>query len=172
MDEAQEYMLRRASWRAAFVIVCALFALAGVWLRVVCRCLPQLAFPLVEMCMLGRGMEPLVRASPAQHHWFLSAVSRGSSRLVTDSRPKPRFILTGNDRDMRRAIGCLPDKLCLARWPPTLCQFLRGACCARNMRVNVTQRRIRRGHRRPGRRRRRQRRRGGRDCGARAACRA
>ena len=83
----------------------------------------------------------MVRTSPAQHHWFLSAVCRVSSRLATDSRPKPPFILTGNDRDMRSAIGYLPDKLCSARWPPTLCQLFRGACCARNMRLNVTQRR-------------------------------
>jgi len=52
----QEYMLRRTGRHAELVIVCALFTLPGV--LVVCRCLPLLALPLVEMCMLGRGMEP------------------------------------------------------------------------------------------------------------------
>jgi hypothetical protein len=136
-------MLRRTGRHAELVIACALFTLTGVWLLAVCRCLPQLALLLVKTCMLvdrgcdsigrqhmlGRGMERLVRASPAQLRWFLSAVSRAPSRLVADCWPMPRFILTGTNRDLS---WLLADKLCSARWPHTLCQQLfRGACCAR-----------------------------------------
>ena len=52
-QKAQAYMLRRTGKHAVLGIACALFTLAGVWLLVVCRCLPQLALLLVKACMLG-----------------------------------------------------------------------------------------------------------------------